>query len=116
MISLGLFTELRNSSDGNILLKCKLDGVTFTTNTGLAELMLVNSMLIALTQTSIRHSQLENKLAVIKLKVIKLTVIKLKFMITIDLDTFNHLIFTCINSLRFDYKSIIEKIIFFISF
>jgi hypothetical protein len=62
MIRNGLFSEVKDFTDGNILLKCKSDGVTFITNTGLAKLMFVNSMLLISTQTSTRHSQLARKL------------------------------------------------------
>ena len=74
----GLFSELNNSKDGNTPLKWKSDGETSTTNTGPAKLTSLNLMPIPTTQTSTRHSPL------------------------IDLDTFDHPLFTCINSLGFN--------------
>ena len=89
----GLFSELKNSTDGNTPLKWKSDGETSTTNTGPAELTSVNLMPIPTTQTSTRHSPLAKKLTK------KVQTIAKK----IDLDTFDHPLFTCINSLGFNY-------------
>lgn len=89
----GLFSELKNSTDGNTLLKWKSDGETSTINTGPAELTFANSMPTPTTQTSTRHSPLAKKLT----KVAQTTAKQ------IDLETFDHPLFTCINSLRFNY-------------
>ena len=51
----GVFTRMVNSKDGDVLMKCKSDGVTSTTNTGLVILMSANSMHIK-TQTSTKTS------------------------------------------------------------
>lgn len=58
---LGVSSRTVKSSDGDVSMKCKSDGVTSTTDTGLAILTSVNSMLLA-TQKFTRNSPLARKL------------------------------------------------------